>query len=124
MMVRIRRCQKSQSTSAKKFVDVTVKSARGVATLFAPAWDMVMGHKRGDFTDEQYTTRYRAILDTINDTTWKWLHDQAEDGEVIVVCYCPRGFCHTNILAKYAAFHFPDWFQDYTSGSEDINVQP
>ena len=87
-------------------MDITIKSAKGVATLFAPAWDMVMGHKDGSYSDAQYTERYRAILGTINKTTWQWLHDQAEDGEVVLVCYCPdSNFCHTHLLIDYACEH-------------------
>ena len=44
-----------------KGIDISVKSSRGQFRAFAPTWDMVMGHKRWDLSDEAYIARYLHI---------------------------------------------------------------
>ena len=92
-------------------VDVTVKSAKGFARSFAPGWNMVMGYKRGMFTEAQYTERYMKILDAVSVEAWRWLYAQAVNGEVTLLCYCRDGqFCHTYLLIDYAVKKYPTAF--------------
>ena len=92
-------------------VDVTVKSATGRATVFAPSWELVVRHKADAISDEEYTKQYLQILDHVPEEDWVWLHDQAVRGLVVVLCYCPgRSFCHTHLLIDYAVQHYPHLF--------------
>ena len=98
-------------------VDITAKSALGPARCFAPTWDMVMSSKRGQFTWDEYTERYRAILDSVPKDSWEWLKAQADNGVLTVLCYCPNGKerCHTHLLIAYVCERFPD---DFFSASD------
>ena len=40
-------------------LNTTVKSG---IKAFAPTWDMVMGHKQGKISDEEYTKLYYALM--------------------------------------------------------------
>ena len=67
-------------------IDITVKSSRGPFRAFAPTWDMVMGHKRRDLSDEEYIARYRPILDRVQLAVWTAL---AATPTCTFLCYCP-----------------------------------
>lgn len=80
-------------------VDTTVKSGYHQV---APRWDMVMNHKKGIITDEEYTRDYLQILD------YYWFHDPDFFAELLTIekiglgCYCPPGkFCHRHLLASF-----------------------
>lgn len=79
------------------FLDTTVKSGDA---LFAPTWDMVMGHKNGTVSDEEYTKLYRQMMIrswTHNREKWELLLRSNE--QVAIACYCPAGvFCHRLLL--------------------------
>lgn len=82
-------------------IDITVKSAKGAYRCFAPTWDIVMGHKRGKISDDEYTATY---LDMMRDSYRKhrkvWHAVASKPGKVALVCYCKKGaFCHRHILA-------------------------
>ena len=112
MTVVIRRAQIRRGQAG---VDITVKSAKDYARAFAPTWGMVMNHKNHVITDAQYTVAYRRILDKVPYKAWVWLAQQGVNGEVTVLCYCRNGqFCHTYLLAQYAAEKYPDLFVDGT----------
>ena len=93
-------------------VDVTVKSATGRATVFAPSWELVVRHKADAISDEEYTKQYLQILDKVLEGDWVWLHDQAVRGLVVILCYCKitNTFCHTHLLIDYAIQHYPHLF--------------
>ncbi len=93
-------------------IDVTVKSAKGLARAFAPTWEMVMGHKQGTLTNEAYTAKYLAMLDVVPDHCWEWLANQGNpDNEVTILCFCrDEWFCHTHIIIDYATEHHSDKF--------------
>jgi uncharacterized protein YeaO (DUF488 family) len=111
---------RAQIRPGVKGVDVTVKSATGFARSFAPSWRMVMGYKNGTLTEAQYSEQYMKILDAVSVEAWRWLYAQAaEGGEVVLLCYCRdvdaqgrRVFCHTRLIAAYAAAKFPKAFVD------------
>jgi len=79
-------------------LDVTVKSGN---KAFAPTWDMVMGHKRGQMSDSEYVERYYTLMRRSyreQRQTWDWLLSQ---DEVTLLCYCAKGkFCHRTLLAE------------------------
>jgi uncharacterized protein YeaO (DUF488 family) len=79
-------------------LDITVRTGD---LDFAPTWDMVMGHKNGTLSDEEYTERYMNILRvSFSNVHQKWV-DIMEMEEITLVCYCKSGkFCHRKILAE------------------------
>ena len=78
-------------------LDITVKS--GVKS-FAPTWDMVMKHKRGEISDTQYTDRYLRMMRTSyldnKNGDWSAILNRRR---VVLCCYCaPGNFCHRHLL--------------------------
>jgi uncharacterized protein YeaO (DUF488 family) len=82
------------------FLDTTVKSGY---SLFAPTWDMVMGHKHGTLLDEEYKKLYRDMLIR----SWKerreeWLKVLKDETPTALACYCkPGAFCHRLLLKDF-----------------------
>lgn len=80
-------------------VDITVKTSDKV---FAPTWNIVIGHKRGYISDEEYFHEYRNLMlhsYKINKPKWEKLLLQ---NEITLVCFCESGkFCHRLILAEF-----------------------
>lgn len=80
-------------------LDTTVKTGH---VQVAPRWDMVLGHKRGIISDEQYTEQYHALLDY-----WWFQHSDFFDWVlshpvIALGCYCrPGAFCHRHLLAAF-----------------------
>jgi hypothetical protein len=94
-------------------IDITRKSGKGLGLLFAPTWDMVMQHKKGCITDEEYTRRYLVQLEKIPAEAFTKLHQHGlwNGGLLVLYCYCPdRTFCHTYLLMSYLASHWGDSF--------------
>jgi len=79
-------------------LDITVKSGD---RAFAPTWDMVMGHKRGEISDAQYTAMYLSMMRrSYHDNKVSWQELVARDS-VTLVCFCrPGAFCHRVLLAE------------------------
>lgn len=79
-------------------VDTTVKSGE---PAFAPTWDMVLGHKNGTLSDDEYTARYKAMMEHsmhVNPAQWNELLNQTV---VALACYCSPGkFCHRHLLRE------------------------
>lgn len=80
-------------------IDTTVKSGYHQV---APRWDMVLNHKRGIITDDQYMQDYNKILD------FYWFHDPLFFEQLLSIesfalgCYCRPGvFCHRHPLAAF-----------------------
>lgn len=62
-----------------------------------PTWDMVMDHKSGKISDDDYINRYINILSKINID--KFLKDY---DDTILLCWCGKNkFCHRHILAEW-----------------------
>ena len=81
-----------------KLVDTTVKSS--IDKLFAPKWSMVLGHKSGEISDEEYSKEYRRMMIeswTLNRPRWEeYLRNEEWQG---FACYCKPGeFCHRLLL--------------------------
>lgn len=79
-------------------VDTTVKSGDKV---FAPTWDMVMGHKNGTISDEEYIKKYVSLMrESLKKNKARWLEIMNME-RVVLCCYCRKGnFCHRVLLAK------------------------
>lgn len=77
-------------------VDTTRKSG---VQVFAPDWDMIMGHKEGTLTSAAYTEKYRTkMLRTFNHYRPEW-ESLIEHPLVALACYCsPFVFCHRHLL--------------------------
>lgn len=93
-------------------LDITVKGSGGLGRNFAPTWEMVLGHKRGEVSDAEYTKRYFAILDALPVDTFRRLYRFGQKtGEITFLCYCPDGsFCHTYLLMDYLVRKYPTGF--------------
>ena len=80
-------------------IDVTVKSA-GNAKPLAPTWGMVMGYKRGELTEEEYTQQYMEILArSQKELRGKWERTLQNHEKIALLCYCRRDeFCHRTLL--------------------------
>lgn len=82
-----------------ELIDTTVKSG---IQAFAPKWEMVLSHKAGTITDEEYTKQYREMMlrsYMTNQTVWNGLISKER---VALACYCsPDRFCHRHLLVKY-----------------------
>lgn len=79
--------------------DITVKGQDGMGKHFAPTWNMVMDHKNGIITDQQYIDQYIPILQSIPVHVWDWFLN----AEVrTLVCFCQRdAFCHRNLVVQF-----------------------
>lgn len=78
-------------------LDITVKSGD---PCFAPTWAMVMGWKKGEITDAQYTEMYYARMRESYRTNRSRWEEVLSHSSVTLLCYCPKGtFCHRYLLA-------------------------
>jgi uncharacterized protein YeaO (DUF488 family) len=100
--VRLFTIQLAQWRKAKQqgipVLDTTVRTGD---KCFAPSWDMVMGVKSGELTEDEYTKLYKLkMLDSIEQNPSRWGEVLKMDS-VAVACYCPKGtFCHRHITAE------------------------
>jgi len=85
-------------TKDLRYLDTTVKSGD---KTFAPTWEMVMGHKKGEISDEQYTREYYTMMrGSYRRNLPRWDEVLSMD-EVILGCYCRADeFCHRYLLAE------------------------
>jgi uncharacterized protein YeaO (DUF488 family) len=82
-------------------LDITVSSKNNTwGRMFAPTWDMVMGHKRGILSDAEYTEQYHTLMhSSMAHYKQHWTH-LFNMPCVVPVCFCPAGaFCHRVVLA-------------------------
>ena len=79
-----------------RYLDTTVKSGD---KTFAPTWKMVMGHKEGGLSDQDYTDQYYAMMrESYRQNRQRWDEILAMN-EVILACYCSaETFCHRYLL--------------------------
>ena len=79
-------------------VNTTVKSG---LQFLAPIWTMVLDHKDGIISDEEYTILYYTKMARSlenNPEEWGWLLGMEE---VAIACYCRHGaFCHRMLLVE------------------------
>ena len=95
-----------------KGIDVTVRSSQGWARYFAPTWEMVEKHKKGEMSNEKYIKLYSEILSKVPIKVWANLYNSAVNGIITILCYCrDEWFCHTYLLIDYAVKHFPSFFR-------------
>lgn len=83
-------------------LDVTIKSSRGLGTVFAPdSWEMVMGMKQGVVPSGVYRDWYLGVLRrSYSQARARWEAVLARQ-RAVLLCYCPPGqFCHRQILAE------------------------
>lgn len=80
-----------------EFVDTTVKSG---LKIFAPTWEMVLGHKDGSWSDERYTKEYRRrMIQSWIDHREEWEKILRSEEPIALACYCkPGDFCHRLLL--------------------------
>jgi hypothetical protein len=80
-----------------EFIDTTVKSG---LKIFAPTWDMVLGHKDGSWSDDRYTEEYlRMMRNSWNTHRDEWMAILQRQEPIAIACYCKPGvFCHRRLL--------------------------
>lgn len=79
-------------------VNTTVKS--GVKFL-APVWTMVLDHKDGYLSDEEYTVLYFTMMGESLKKNGKQWDELLAMEEVAIACYCRHGaFCHRLLLVE------------------------
>lgn len=83
-------------TNDSRYLDITVKSGD---KAFAPTWKMVMKHKEGKITDDEYTSLYTDMMrKSYKENRGRWDEVLSMD-EVILACYCKAdSFCHRYLL--------------------------
>ena len=78
--------------------DITVQTG---SKIFAPSWDLVMGIKKGQITEKQYTDAYLLMMKESYKKNRKEWDDLLAKDRIVLVCYCPAGaFCHRYLLAN------------------------
>jgi uncharacterized protein YeaO (DUF488 family) len=75
---------------------------------------MVMGHKRGELTNDAYVQAYTEILRRLDRTWWAALEQHFRGQQILTLkCYCRDGaFCHTHLIIEHAVREYPDLFYD------------
>jgi uncharacterized protein YeaO (DUF488 family) len=78
-------------------MDTSVKTG---FSIFAPTWSMVMDHKRGEISDDEYTAMYRARMNaSFKAERGKWMQTIQMTEPVALGCFCkPGDFCHRILL--------------------------
>lgn len=88
-------------------VDTSVKSG---FSPFRPSWDLVLGHKSGRISDEEYTAEYRRLMNiSWRENRQQWLEFIQQTEPLALGCFCtaksarvvhPDGsfFCHRFLL--------------------------
>jgi len=77
--------------------------------FLAPTWEMVLGHKSGRLSDEQYVAAYRKLLKERWEEVETWLLGLQPGEDITLLCYCPEGkFCHRQLIYKMLRYHRPD----------------
>lgn len=66
----------------------------------APSWDIVMGVKAGEITEDEYTYRYLELLNTRELDPFK-VANELGDGAVMLCYESPKDFCHRHIVATW-----------------------
>ena len=101
------------STTYDEGIDITIKSSKGFGRQFAPTWEMVMGHKRGEITNDEYAQMYINILNNVQEEVYDRLYEYGVDHDfnITFLCYCPDNqFCHTHLVINYLCSKYPDKF--------------
>jgi hypothetical protein len=80
--------------------DTTVKS--GPCIQVKPTWAMVLGHKNGTISDEEYTERYNEMLERSYATDPRFWEELCAQELIALGCYCRKGaFCHRHLLVEF-----------------------
>ena len=83
-------------------LDITVKGQDPLGKHFAPTWNIVMGHKRGELSDEEYTEIYHGLMVASYRNHRDAWEELLKRERIVLVCFCrPGKFCHRYLLASY-----------------------
>ena len=84
--------------SGENKLDITIGTGDKV---FAPSWEIVIGHKRGKITDKQYTNAYIKLMRISYKRHKKRWNEILNKDKIVFCCYCSSDkFCHRYILAN------------------------
>lgn len=80
-------------------IDTTVKSGD---PRLAPNWRIVMGHKRGTVSDEEYIREYLNMMRRSYIENRDFWNELLKREKLVLACYCKKQarFCHRYILAE------------------------
>lgn len=80
--------------------DITVKTGY---EPFAPYKDVLYAYKRGEVTDDQYTTLYlNKLREHFRKVPDDFLKVLEAEGSMAIACYCKAGnFCHRYLFLSY-----------------------
>jgi len=86
-------------------LDITVKGNDTFGANFAPTWEMVNGFKNHTMSEDEYTWRYRALMNQhwneSNSPFMELAKGIVFPGGVTVVCFCkPGAFCHRILFVE------------------------
>lgn len=88
-----------------EFIDTTVKSSD---SFLKPTWEIVMGVKKGEISEAEYTEKYLEIIrERYKNNKSQFINFLQNNNHVALACYCkPHVFCHRilaiDILSKIA----------------------
>lgn len=104
-----------------RVINIATGTNGGMAGLerldcLVPGWDLVMGHKQGRLSDEQYTKGYAALIRSREAEVRAWFESLTAEEDVTFVCYCTEfqagtqrpKFCHRHLVAKWLRKWRPD----------------
>jgi len=108
-MLRVYTSRNSRYAGPDK-LDITAKSGRWsriggiVGSTFAPTWDLIVGYMRGQITEAQYASVYRAMMHKSQQENRDQWDELLHMDRVTLCCFCPPGeFCHRVLLAALLA---------------------
>ncbi|AXH70754.1 hypothetical protein [Vibrio phage BONAISHI] len=82
-----------------EFLDTTIKTG---VYAFAPNWDMVLAHKAGTMSDDEYVELFKIRMIESQKTYPEIWSALAHVDTLAIGCYCKAGkFCHRLLLIDY-----------------------
>lgn len=76
-------------------------------SVFIPDWSIVISHKNGLISNDQYRKHYMNQLDSIDKNSLSSVITELDNRNAILLCYeAPGKFCHRHILAEYIRNNF------------------
>lgn len=98
-MAKIYTISLSLTRGVEGVIDCTVKSGD---PRLAPNWRIVMGHKRGTVSDEEYVREYLSMMRRSYLENMDFWSGLLKREKLVLACYCKKQarFCHRYILAE------------------------
>ena len=102
----IRTAQMNIAKKQPDFMDITIKSSKGLGTFFAPTWDIVKGVKSGRLSNDKYTKIYYELIKERITNNKHILDEILSLKSVTLGCYCRKGdFCHRHLVVEILTYY-------------------